>query len=57
MPTWVTVTINVVLLAYCAFMLLLGHIKKKKRIAEAKKEIYEEFKNEKENHDEHKQGK
>lgn len=46
MPTWVVILINGVLLAYCVVMLIVGHIKKKKRIAEAKKDLKEEFENE-----------
>lgn len=36
MPTWVVVLINGVLMGYCVFMLILGHIKKKKAIKNAK---------------------
>lgn len=48
MPTWVVVTINGVLMAYCVFMLIFGHYKKKKAIKDAKirlqKEILEDEK-------------
>lgn len=52
MPAWVVGTINGVLLAYCVFMYLFGHFKKKKMINKAKEEIKEEFKDEIENHNE-----
>ena len=55
MPTWIPITVNAVLMAYCVFMFILGLIKKKKRIKEAKEEIRKEFQNEKENHDDCKQ--
>lgn len=55
MPTWIPIMINAILMAYCVFMFILGHIKKKKRIEEAKKEIRKEFENENQNHDEIKQ--
>lgn len=43
MPTWVVVTINGVLMAYCVFMLIFGHIKKKKAIKEAKIRLQKEI--------------
>lgn len=48
MPFWVVATINGVLMAYCVFMLVFGHLKKKKAIKDAKlrleKEILEDEK-------------
>lgn len=46
MPTWVVVLVNGVLLAYCVVMLIVGHIKKKKKIAQAKEELKKEYENE-----------
>lgn len=46
MPTWVVVLINGILLAYCVVMLIVGHIKKKKKIAQAKEELRKEYENE-----------
>lgn len=46
MPTWVVVLINGILLAYCVVMLIIGHIKKKKKIAQAKEELRKEYENE-----------
>lgn len=46
MPTWVVVLINGVLLAYCVVMLIIGHIKKKKKIAQAKEDLRKEYENE-----------
>ena len=43
MPTWVVATINGVLLAYCVFILIFGHIKKKKAIKEAKIRLEKEM--------------
>ena len=43
MPTWVVATINGVLLAYCVFMLIFGHIKKKKAIKDAKLRLEKEM--------------
>lgn len=46
MPTWVVVLINGILLAYCVVMLIVGHIKKKKKIAQAKEDLRKEYANE-----------
>lgn len=43
MPTWVVATINGVLMAYCVFMLIFGHIKKKKAIKDAKARLEKEM--------------
>lgn len=47
MPTWVVILINGILLAYCVVMLIVGHIKKKKKIAQAKEELRKEYEYEK----------
>ena len=53
MPTWVVATINGVLLAYCVFMLIFGHIKKKKALKDAKIRLEKEMQeDEKQNLDE-----
>lgn len=46
MPTWVVGLINGVLLAYCVFMLVFAHFKKKKRIKEAKERLKKEMEDE-----------
>lgn len=43
MPTWVVILINGILLAYCVFMLLFGHFKKKKMIKQAKERLKKEM--------------
>lgn len=43
MPTWVVATINGVLLAYCVFMLIFGHFKKKKALKDAKIRLEKEM--------------
>ena len=43
MPSWVVALINGVLLAYCVFFLLFGHIKKKKALKNAKIRLEKEM--------------
>lgn len=53
MPSWVVALINGVLMAYCVFMLVFGHIKKKKAIKDAKIRLEKEMlEDEKQNLDE-----
>ena len=46
MPTWVVILINGILFAYCVVMLIVGHIKKKKKIASSKQNLKKEAEDE-----------
>lgn len=49
MPTWVVILINGILLAYSVFMLIFGHLKKKKMIEQAKERLKEEMEKDEQN--------